>query len=126
MVGSWTTYYSKLFIKYVSVPQQWSTFTLHQAWGPVNYNIGIVFPIIRPVEDFQGPLDSHGHDPWSVCKVALTTRTQAFSFQRAHEYRPSHGSTVDSGTIAWNSKVHCDKTATAKQCYKTSNFNPNC
>ena len=33
---------------------------------------------VRPCIDFQGPLDSHSHGSWSVCKVALDIRATAY------------------------------------------------
>ena len=29
-------------------------------------------PVVRPLDDSQGPSPFHGHGPWLVCEVALT------------------------------------------------------
>ena len=37
-----------------------------------NKNIGVLFPVVRPLNEFLGPVDDfHGHGSWSVCKATL-------------------------------------------------------
>ena len=42
-------------------------------------------PIVWPLDDFQGPLDFHGHGNWSLCEVALSLlNCQGFREERMH------------------------------------------
>ena len=34
--------------------------------------------MVRPLDDFQGPLNFHGHLPWVVCKAALSLAYDAW------------------------------------------------
>ena len=37
----------------------------------VYHNIGILFPVEQPLDDFQGLSNFHGHNSWFSCEVAL-------------------------------------------------------
>ena len=37
----------------------------------MNCKIEFLFPTVRPLDGFQGPLDCHGDGSWYVYKVAL-------------------------------------------------------
>lgn len=43
-------------------------------WGPVNCNIGYLFPLVQTLDDPQGPIYIHGHGSWSMWKATLTQR----------------------------------------------------
>ena len=64
-VESHTTRCFGLSIKYVMISQH----------GPLslytNYTIGSLYPMVRPWDDFQGPLAYNGHNSCSVCKATL-------------------------------------------------------
>jgi hypothetical protein len=47
----------------------------------INYKIGLLFPTVLASDEFQRPLELHGHGFWSMCKLALSMKVQSGSYQ---------------------------------------------
>ena len=54
---------------YVVVPQH-GPLSLHTK--SIDCKLGFPFPMVRPWDDSQGPLDFQSHGSWSMCKAALS------------------------------------------------------
>lgn len=62
-----TNYYLGLSMKYVAVPPHGP---LSLSPGPTSLKSRFLFLMTWPLDDFQEPLNFHGHGSWSVCKPA--------------------------------------------------------
>ena len=59
-------------------PSTWSTFLYTKARGPIDYGSGFIFPKVRHMNDFQGPLGFCSHGSSSVCKSTLGMTTYPY------------------------------------------------
>ena len=50
-----TTYDFGVSIEICCSPSTWSTFTLHYARRLIDCKIGLIIPIVQPLDDFKGP-----------------------------------------------------------------------